>query len=103
MRLIVVDQYKGQTGYAKAVRELTKAISAYIPVVYWDGKSEMTFTDKDYLLGRLPFQDLRPFYGKVKIIGNLVLESTKIPEGLVCDINKHIYKVWCPSAFCRDN
>lgn len=103
MRLIVVDQYKGQTGYAKAVRELTKAISAYVPVIYWDGKNEMTFGENDYLLGRLPFQNLTSFYGKVKIIGNLVLESTKIPEGVVCDINKHIYKVWTPSTFCKNN
>ena len=103
MRLIVVDQYKGQTGYARAVRELTRAISAYVPVIYWDGKTDMTFDDNDYLLGRLPFQNLRPFYGKVKIIGNLVLESTSLPEGLVCDVNKHIYKVWCPSAFCKTN
>lgn len=103
MRLIVVDQYKGQTGYARAVRELTRAISAYVPVIYWDGKTDMTFDDNDYLLGRLPFQNLRPFYGKVKVIANLVLESTSLPEGIVCDVNKHIFKVWCPSTFCKTN
>lgn len=61
MRLIVIDQTQGTSGYSKSNRELIKELKKHIPL--GDSKVEKD----DWLLGRLPFQNLRPYYGKCKI------------------------------------
>lgn len=98
MRLIVIDQTQGTSGYSKSNRELIKELKKHIPL--GDSKVEKD----DWLLGRLPFQNLRPYYGKCKIAAWLTLESDKIPEEIVREANSpYIHQIWCPSSFCMRN
>ena len=103
MRLIVVDNVYGNTGYAKSTRRLTSELAKMGLNVIWHRNGHLNLKKDDWLMGRLYFQNLQQFYGKCRIIAWLTLESTRLPEEIIREANSpFIEQIWCPSNFCKN-
>jgi glycosyltransferase involved in cell wall biosynthesis len=107
---VVTDNVWGFSGYAKAVRELVYAMSkqtyvriiaqgsGYLPERVWPLiTNNLSINDDDYIFGRPYFSN--PFQiPKGKIIANISLESTTLPERMVKQCNNdRVKQVWFPS------
>lgn len=115
MGFCVLDNVVGLSGYAKAVRELGYEINRVIPTRFVGNRGHLGYlpekiypllsnfgpTDYDFVLWRPYFN---PFPKEGKLIANIALESTVIPERMVKEANDdRVRQVWCPSKFCFEN
>ena len=116
---ISIDSPIGMSGYSKAVRELFYSLNqigkeSYMfvpenaPFMYVPEKIHRhiirtmpKLSEKDVLFFRPYFSPIPSV--KAKLIANVVLESTRLPERLVRECNDNrVNQVWVPSKHCYD-
>ena len=118
MRFVPVSSAHGFSGYSKAIRELAYAINrrgtevafpptsnyAYLPEkCYPLLKSSVQSRSDDAIFIRPLFDDVQRFSDDKKLIGNLALESSRLPERLVKECNMDKFKqIWVPSSYVYD-
>jgi len=118
MRFVPVSNAHGFSGYSKVVRELAYAINQrgtevalpysqtndYLPEkCYPLLKSRVQARDDDVIFIRPLFDNVQRFSGNKNIVGNLALESTRLPERLVKECNLENFKqIWVPSKYVYD-
>ena len=97
--ILITENPNIQNGYSKVVRELGKALNAYMPVRFGTGGN---LSKDDFILTRPYFQNPFRFNTEARIIGHYALESTRLPERLVRECNDdRMYQVWVPSDYCK--
>lgn len=118
MTFKIVSAYWNWTGYSIAVRELGYSMSKFIDVkfispfpgnayvpekIYPLISNSSHLIPEDVVFVRPYFEN--PFqFGDAKLVANVVLESTKLPERMVKECNDHrIKSIWVPSTFCKKN
>jgi len=115
MRFIPVSNAHGFSGYSKAIRELSYAIfqrgvevalpysqtGGYLPEkCYPLLKSNVQSRDDDVIFIRPLFDDVGRFSDDKKLVGNLALESSRLPERIVKECNLDKFKqIWVPSKY----
>lgn len=116
---ITIDNIRGGSGYAKAIRELAFAMSKLTDVSCTDFNQIGYIPDKiyplilttmpklreqDVVLGRPYFDDPFKLKGAGHYIANFVLEGTRFPERAILQLNDDKFdQIWVPSRHVFDN